>query len=746
MFATYEHAVQRTTFSAGIQETRVGREKQLPVIARTHADIPAARWSSPPSSAELVERQVVLAEHEALPDGSGAIVVLRTVHGVGYRAHLRLVRFDETADAIELTSGAVFDRHPWVSPDGRTIAFIRSYPEEPARPAAVMIQDLAGGQPCVVWAPEHGLSEIALSPDGGQIAVVAASNPPRFIVGQAAPGIAPTARRITRLDWRRDGIGIRDRWSHLWVVDAVEGATPRRLTEGEFDVSDLAWAPDARTIAYVADPRPDSDLLALPSVWGISPGGGTPRELIHLAGSAKRPAFSPDGRWLACAGVDVPNPTEDVQIGLFVAPADGSAPGVPLAPDLDRHVKVSIEHDWDGGVVRKVSGPIWDGNNSILACVTSDCRAVPWRFPIDPATGRSAGAPVPIVAGYATCHTLGVGAGRVSVVATRGDGPPEVMTVEDDGEADDWRARSIGGPGVFRVQTGFGSWCCGVPWPAMRLVDIDGPAGRFPSWVASPEGSGDEPLPTILWIHGGPSDDSWGPYPSFLTVLLCAHGYRVVMPNPRGSSGFGSAWTRGLFGDWGGADMEDTLAALDAVIALGLVDESRVGVYGLSYGGYLTPWLIGAAPDRFAAAVSEEGCVNMISLWANGDEGTGYFKAQLGGDPLSDEGAALLWRESPLRLAPRIHTPLLILQGESDLTCPPENNVQLFVALRVLGREVEYVLYPDSAHMFRYNGRPDRRIDRDERMLAWFKRHLLDRPDTRSTREVGDPGGSRQQT
>ena len=135
-------------------------------------------------------------------------------------------------------------------------------------------------------------------------------------------------------------------------------------------------------------------------------------------------------------------------------------------------------------------------------------------------------------------------------------------------------------------------------------------------------------------------------------------------------------------------------------------------------------WLIGAAPDRFAAAVSEAARRTRCSDWANTDSGPEYDRMARLGDPFSEEGVAKLWRQSPLRLVSRIRTPLLLLQGEADLRCPAADNEQLFVALRHLGREVEYVLYPESWHTFAITGRPDRRIDRNERMLAWFDRFL----------------------
>ncbi len=115
---------------------------------------------------------------------------------------------------------------------------------------------------------------------------------------------------------------------------------------------------------------------------------------------------------------------------------------------------------------------------------------------------------------------------------------------------------------------------------------------------------------------------------------------------------------------------------------------------------------------------------NQVNDWANSDSGPEYDRAALLGDPFTEEGVAKLWRQSPLRNVSRIRTPLLMLQGESDLRCPAADNEQLFIALRHLGREVEYVLYPESWHTFAITGRPDRRIDRNERMLAWFDRYL----------------------
>jgi dipeptidyl aminopeptidase/acylaminoacyl peptidase len=205
--------------------------------------------------------------------------------------------------------------------------------------------------------------------------------------------------------------------------------------------------------------------------------------------------------------------------------------------------------------------------------------------------------------------------------------------------------------------------------------------------------------------------------------MLTGAGYRVVLPNIRGSAGYGREWIRPQLGDWGGVDADDVHAALDHVIDLGLADADRLGILGLSYGGFIVNWMVGTT-DRFRAAVSENGVTNQVGCWANSDSGPEYCRASLLGDPFTPGGVEKLWRQSPLHHIANVRTPLLMLQAEADLRCPPQDNEQFYVALRHLRREVEYVLYPDESHVYASAGRPDRRIDRIQRVLAWFDTRL----------------------
>jgi dipeptidyl aminopeptidase/acylaminoacyl peptidase len=195
------------------------------------------------------------------------------------------------------------------------------------------------------------------------------------------------------------------------------------------------------------------------------------------------------------------------------------------------------------------------------------------------------------------------------------------------------------------------------------------------------------------------------------------------MPNIRGSTTHGPAWQEALFGRWGDADAEDVHAVADGLVERGLAPPDRMGLMGLSYGGYLTQWMAGES-DRFAGAVAENGVGNVLADWGEAYFGVHYGRHYGQGDPLTEAGAAELWRQSPLRIASQFRTPLLLLQAEEDRNCPPGANEQLFVALKTLGRETEYVLYPEEHHELKNYGRPDRRIDRMERHLAWFDKYV----------------------
>jgi dipeptidyl aminopeptidase/acylaminoacyl peptidase len=323
-----------------------------------------------------LRRQVVLEELDLSSDGRLAVVGRRGVRGDEYVAHLwaiPLAARGAAAKARPLTSGLVLDRQPAISPDGGLVAWIRSWPDDDDRPSAIQLMSTRGGRIREVRAGQHGsVDSVAWSPDGTRLAFTASVDPPRFVIGKRRPLSArtrrgakapdepsPIARRITRIDWRLDEVGHIDHWSHLFVVDARSGARPRQVTAGDWGVSQIAWHPDGRTVAFTADRGADADLHPRPTIWSVDVDADAPepREVLAPRGWATRPAYSADGRWLAAVGILEPEPLDDVSPTLLIGPSDGSRPPRAIAADLDRPFGNWTDCDLTGWMVESRPGP-----------------------------------------------------------------------------------------------------------------------------------------------------------------------------------------------------------------------------------------------------------------------------------------------------------------------------------------------------------------------------------------------------
>jgi dipeptidyl aminopeptidase/acylaminoacyl peptidase len=231
----------------------------------------------------------------------------------------------------------------------------------------------------------------------------------------------------------------------------------------------------------------------------------------------------------------------------------------------------------------------------------------------------------------------------------------------------------------------------------------------------------DVKVPLILEVHGGPTL-AWGDSYVHEFQVLAGKGYAVLAANPRGSIGYGEEFTRKILNDWGGDDFRDLMAGIDHVITTEPVDENRLGIGGLSYGGYMTNWAI-TQTNRFKAAVSRNGISFLPSASALSDQ-TIWFDLGMGGD---NRDADTLRRScSALTFANNIATPLLLLHAENDLRCPFSESLQLFVALRKRKQMVELVRYPRASHLIDWPeyGTPHQRVDRLRRTLAWFGRFV----------------------
>jgi dipeptidyl aminopeptidase/acylaminoacyl peptidase len=248
-----------------------------------------------------------------------------------------------------------------------------------------------------------------------------------------------------------------------------------------------------------------------------------------------------------------------------------------------------------------------------------------------------------------------------------------------------------------------------ISWQAPDGLTIEG-------WLYLPPLAENGKAPLILAPHGGPTL-AWGDRYVHEFQVLAGRGYAVLAPNPRGSAGYGEEFGRKVLNDWGGADFQDIMAGLDYTLTIAPIDGQRLGIGGLSYGGYMTNRAI-TQTDRFKAAVSRNGISSLPDAALLSDQ-TIWFNLCMPDTTLQRERSALTFVD-------RITTPLLLLHAEQDLRCPFSEAMQLFVTLRKRKHPVELVSYPHVGHLMDWPqvGSPRQRIDRLRRTVAWFEKFV----------------------
>lgn len=261
------------------------------------------------------------------------------------------------------------------------------------------------------------------------------------------------------------------------------------------------------------------------------------------------------------------------------------------------------------------------------------------------------------------------------------------------------------------------NWLSRVEIVNPEIVNIMGADGHpLTGYLYKPSGKAKAPL--LLKIHGGPHL-CYGSGFDLETQIAVGSGLCVILPNLRGSSGFGTEFRSLSVGQWGGKDYEDLMTLIDHMTEDQRVDSTQLFIQGASYGGYLTNWTL-TRTNKFKAAVSERSVSNLISKYGTSDNGFTTNKLEFGGADLFNDGLDILIDRSPLFHAPNIFTPVLLIHGEKDYRCPIEQSEQLFVALRRLQKEAEFVRFPGESHGLSYSGRPDHRITRMSLISSWF--------------------------
>ncbi len=573
---------------------------------------------------------------------------------------------------------------------------------------------------------------------------------------------------IKNLRYKANGVpGVLDqRPSHIYIIE-VESGEISQVTSGDFNDSAPSFSPDGKYVAFSSCREPGREIKMIHNdIWVAPVEGGSPVKLTKGQGPAQNPIYSPDGKWIAFLGhLNGLSSTSNTEV-LIVPAAGGEVKSLWNGFDRSYGPGAGSDSRMDAGG----AGPFWSPDGNSLYFILSDKGysgiykvsldgkgpefvggGVPGNIdacPNYPPVVNSLTAAFPkdgsVALAFNGCSTLSpndIFAVKIPVEGCEGPGdaasadsasltepasPADLAGAANPASAAGAKesARSRFGicplQQVTKVNEEFLSTLeLSKPEP-FTFKSSDGLV--LDGWVMKPIGfKADKKYPAVIQVHGGPHS-AYGEAFFHEMQLLTSNGFGVFYCNPRGSSCYGKEFADGVIGDWGGMDYQDVMALRQVVAGTPWVDDAKVGVTGGSYGGYMTNWVV-TQTDRFAAAVSCRSISNMYTKYGISDIGWYGNKAGFAGRDLWDSEDFIMER-SPMRHAPKVVTPLLLVHSEQDYRCPLEQAEQFFVALKRLGKTVEFLKIAGENHELSRSGKPWNRVERVDHILGWFVRFL----------------------
>ncbi len=596
--------------------------------------------------------------------------------------------------------------------------------------------------------------------------------PERFTSGEKdrMPRVAPDGSHLAFVADRGTG-------KRVYVV-SLGGGEARALGESYDAIAALAWAPDSKTLAFVATTPLDAasariahdertgarHIRALPfksdddglldgrrkHLFTIAVADGAIAERVtHGDFDVQTPAWSPDGSQIVfaaqigvpefafCTDLFVVTLADKTHVKLTASRGPASHP--TFAHDGREIAFVGHERGDDaGGRFNTELLVVPAGGGAVRSLSAYADRSVSDSVICDTRAGGGQQAPLwsaddaELFVPFGDEGTCGIAAftraGGAHRVIVSGERDVVSFARADDGTFALAYATAtvpseialVSPDGRERTLTNNNPWLAQRTIRAPRRVrPLASDDQRLDVWILDPDDVADAPY--VLEIHGGPHA-AYGYAFMAEFQILAAHGIGVVYGNPRGSQSYGHAYANAITGDWGGIDASDVLALLDGALALTQADRSRVGVAGGSYGGFMTTWLLGHS-KRFAAGVSMRAVNDLVSEVGATD--MGWFIEREVDSPWTADAGRKLFDGSPMRAAHEIDVPLLVEHSERDFRCAIDQGEQLFTLLRRLGRtQTEFVRFAIDGHGLSRGGNPRNRILRLRSIAHWFVRYL----------------------
>jgi dipeptidyl aminopeptidase/acylaminoacyl peptidase len=639
-----------------------------------------------------------VSQPELSPDGQWVAYAVRTRMLKEDKNEQRLWMIStHGGDAIPLTAEGVSSSHPRWSPDGKYLSFLSSRDDGKAQ---VWLLDRRGGEAVRLTETAQGVDDFEWSPDSGRLVLILRDPKPDELDAakekeKGKPAAAPPKPKtpppfvIDRLHFKRDTVGYLDRRrTHLYVFN-VSAKSTTQITSGDFDDTDAAWSPDGKSLAFTSNRTlPDPDASRDSNIWVVA--ADNTDKGAHLTQITTNPApdasptWSPDGKWIAYITELDPRLFYYSTRHLAISPASGGAAKV-LTLNFDRSSH-RPRFSSDGQSIYFIAE---DDGAQILCSIPVNGGEI-----ARPIGGRLA------VANY----SLGKDGSIAAQISTI-DRPDEIFLLPS-GAKETTRLTKTNDALFSQLRLAPAEY---VHFKSKDGASVAGYLYKPLDYIAGKK------VPTLLNPHGGPVGQYTASF-SHLAQLYAANGYAVLLPNPRGSSGYGQKFCAEIYADWGNKDYQDDMAMVDYALAQGIGDPDKLGVGGWSYGGISTDFII-AQTTRFKAAISGAGVALVASFYGH-DHYQLDYEIELG-HPW--ENKAVWEKISPFYKVANITTPTLFMGGDIDWNVPILGSEQMYQAMKTLGRTTELVVYPGEYHGFTT---PSHIKDRLERYLAWYAHYV----------------------